>query len=137
MSRMVPALFALVGAAMPVSAFSQNDTVTVEEAMARSREMIAVSDGRCAPNEMTDEIVVCARQRLAPRLPLPAERGPRDGPRRATGEIPAASAAPMRSGSCGVRVQDRCGGGLPVLPILAKTIEFAGKVAGAILDPEE
>lgn len=57
----------------------------------------------CLPNA-SGEIIVCARnqeeEQMRNRIPLPEERADADA-NRVAGEIPRASSAPVRKGSCG------------------------------------
>ena len=122
MSRMALVLAALV--ASPAAAGAQEPPLSAEQALAASHEMIDVAD--CPRDAFDpDQIMVCGKDENAKqRLPLPAERGPREGARRGTGELPAASAAPVRTASCGViQNGEICSGGfslLGVAPLLVK-----------------
>lgn len=134
MSRMAaPIASILVVATSP--AMAQDAPLTAEQAIDNSRQMFSVGGADCAPTAPDDEeIVVCKRTGRAPRLPLPAERGPREGPRTATGEIAAASAAPVRKGSCGVQASDQgCIGGLPIIAGAILLVKMAGK----LIDPDQ
>ncbi|MBC8070770.1 MAG: hypothetical protein IAG13_20755 [Deltaproteobacteria bacterium] len=121
---------ALALAASPLAA----QELTAEQAMENYRAMTAVDVAAdCRRDAGPDEIVVCGRDDSArQRLPFPSESGPRDGPRRATGEIAAASAAPMRSDSCGMRSTDECIGGLSIFQVAGVLFNVARK----LIDPE-
>ena len=132
MSRMALALIALIASAP--AARAQDAPVRAEQALDHYREMTAAPPD-CPRNPFdSDEILVCGKDESAKqRLPLPAERGPRDGPRRATGEAPRASAAAIGGPSCGVLQNGRsCGGGLNVMAGAALLVKGIIKV----IDPE-
>jgi hypothetical protein len=63
-------------------------SVTAEEALKRYETLTTTEAKRCQSRMGTGEILVCGQQRSKYLLPLPEEREARDGPRRATGEIP-------------------------------------------------
>lgn len=108
------------------------EAADADQAMQRYEAMTRVTSPRCQSSGGADEIVVCGRHdpdRF--RLPLPEERhvaGER-GPR---GEVAAASAAPIRTGSCGTLATDTCGGGLPVIGAAM----LLAKAAGKLIDPD-
>jgi len=90
---------------------------------------------RPCPRAQPGEVVVCARpddEQTRYRLPLPEERERADtGPIR--GEVPRASAAPVRQGSCGVVGQPYgCTGGLPV----TGAVMLVGKIVAGLVDPD-
>jgi len=132
MSRMALALFALIAPIAPAAA--QDAAVRAEQALDHYREMTAAPPD-CPRNPFdSDEIMVCGKDESArQRLPLPTERGPSEGPRRATGEAPRASAAPMGGPSCGVLQNGAsCGGGLHVMAAGILLVKGIIKV----IDPE-
>ena len=131
-NRCVFPLLALLAAA---PAAAQAPALDAAQALERAREMTAMPSADCPRNPFDpDEILVCGRDESArQRLPLPAERGPREGPRGATGEVAAASAAPIRSHGCSVmQGGEICSGGISVLaavPLLVKGVI-------TLIDPE-
>jgi len=127
MSRMALALLLLIATAP--SAHAQDAPLSAEEALAESHAMTGGANGADCPRDPfdPDQIMVCGKDDSArQRLPLPTERAPREGARRATGELPAASAVPVRTASCGVIQNGQsCGGGLNALaavPLLVKGV---------------
>lgn len=119
MSRIAIAAFcvsAIFASAPPLMA--QARPVTAEGVLDAYKDMIAVPDARCAAADpISGEILVCGkRDDQRARLPLRGERDAPDGERRATGDMPAASAARMRTGSCGViQNGESCTGGISVM----------------------
>lgn len=105
---------------------------TAEQAIAQSRSLTGVDADGCARQRDASAIIVCGsnlesrRQRLPYRDPSDAGAPP---PR---GEVRAASAAPIRQGSCGALVADKCGGGFSLLAL----IPFAAKLVAKAIDPE-
>lgn len=136
MSRIaVSALCLLAISTCVPSLRAQAGPVTAEAALDAYKDMVAVADARCAgADPVSGEILVCGRrddQRA--RLPLPGERDARDGARRATGDVPVASAARMRAGSCGVvQTGESCTGGLPVLTAARAVIQGIRR----LIDPD-
>jgi hypothetical protein len=109
-SRALFTLFAMTCGA-PVCAQSAD----ADSAMARYRAVTSVVPKRCDKSGGRDEIIVCAEDQTRYRLPLPDERTPRDGPRRATGEVVAASSERVFAGQCGIVQGERiCGKGVKV-----------------------
>ena len=140
MSRMALFLAALIASAP--AARAQEAPLSAEEALATSHAMTGVAAAADCPRDPfdPDQIMVCGSDESArQRLPLPAERGPRAGPRGATGELPAASAAPVRTASCGViQNGEICGGGLSLLalaPLLVKSVIKLADPEGAMEPP--
>lgn len=78
------------------------------------------------PRGQGDEVVVCAPAQ-APRLPLPAERGPPDGPRKPTGD-PRAALDAGDPGACAMR---GCQVGVNVVGIGVAAVRLVGK----LIDP--
>jgi hypothetical protein len=105
---------------------------TADAALAKTRKLTEVDADGCLKARGGEDIVVCGTnpENRAQRLPYPAERDPGRPPPR--GEIQAASSAPMRQGSCGALVTDRCGGGLNILAV----VPFVAKLAVSAVDPE-
>ena len=87
---------------------------TADQALATTRRLTGIDADGCPAARDPDEILVCGSRPddRAQRLPYPAERGPRDAPRHATGEIAAASSAPIRTGHCGAIRGEVCFGGV-------------------------
>lgn len=124
----------IVLAGLVVSMPAAAQETSAEQALSRYGELTSVAPRRrCEGSGDPDEILVCARRQPSPRLPLPAERGARAGPRTATGEVAAASAAPVRPGSCGTRAGEVCNGGLPVFQAVGLLVKLAEK----IVDPDK
>ncbi|WP_442679833.1 hypothetical protein ACSBM8_01090 [Sphingomonas sp. ASY06-1R] len=87
----------------------------------------------CPAPTHANEVVICGNGRVgsADRLPLPDERGPRDGPRTATGEIPRAVQAMADPDICGPQ---SCAGGGPINLIAAAAAGV--KLVRALVDPD-
>lgn len=88
-------------------------------------ERFSILDDPC-PASTEAEVVVCGRQ-PAPRLPSGAERGPLNGPRRATGD-PRAGLENAGNGACVVR---GCQVGVDVIGMGVAAVRLVGK----IIDP--
>jgi hypothetical protein len=75
----------------------------VQQSAALYRDKYRHGDVPCPAPTHANEVVICGSGRggSADRLPLPDERGPRNGPRTATGEIPSAVGALADPDSCG------------------------------------
>ena len=134
MSRMALALIVLI--ALPSPARGQDAPLSAEEALEEYRGLTGSDNAANCPRDPfdPDQILVCGKDESArQRLPLPTERGPSEGPRRATGEAPRASAAPMGGPSCGVLQNGAsCGGGLHVMAAGILLVKGIIKV----IDPE-
>lgn len=78
-------------------------TTLVQQSAALYRDRYRHGYVPCPAPTHANEVVICGSGRggSADRLPLPDERGPRDGPRTATGEIPSAVGALEDPESCG------------------------------------
>ena len=114
-SRTGPAVAALL---LLASAAASAQTVTAEQAMENHRlSFPTVREIDCPTDAAADEVVVCARRGPDPnRMPMPS---PAPG-RRILGEAAGTTEA-MRVGDdpcTTVGPNQRCGGGLPVIPIL-------------------
>ncbi len=97
-------------------ATAQAQMVGAETALAQHRSMTSVATRNCDRTGSGEEIIVCAEDQTKFRLPLRQERGPRDGPRTATGEVKAASSERVFTGQCGITQGERvCGGGVALL----------------------
>lgn len=133
MSRILLLLFAS-GTAQPAD-------VTAETALVRYREKTSVVQPRCKRSPDSQDIVVCAESNAKHRLPLPDERGPPEGLRLASGNIPSASARRVYTGGCGTIQGERmCGGGISILsavPLLFKGIKKLADPDGDIEPPPE
>jgi len=119
MSRRLLALL-LIFLSVNVSAQSLEPNDRTRQLLDKAKLLTGVDADGCLINQSPDEIVVCARTdpNREYRLPLPRLSSAGDrGPRR---EIPAASAARVRQGSCGTVGQNfsGCTGGLDVLSIV-------------------
>jgi hypothetical protein len=136
MSRIAIAAFCVLtifASASPLMA--QAGPVTAEGVLDAYKDMVAVPDARCAgADPISGEILVCGkRDDQRARLPLPGERDARDGERRATGDMPGASAARMRTGSCGVvQTGESCTGGLSVMAAAGVAIQGIKR----LIDPD-
>lgn len=110
---------------------------TAEEALERYRQVFVptpVLD--CPPSADPDEVVVCAKAGPAPyRLPLPvAASAPRPSDRAGGEQLSAMGSGP---GTCTPVGRDqRCNGGLPVIPIAIAVAKAAVQVVGEIIDPD-
>lgn len=136
MSRIAVRAFCLLAALACVPSIrAQTGALTAEDALTNFKEMVAVPDARCAgADPISGEILVCGkRDDQRARLPLRNERDAGDGERRATGDVPGASAARMRTGSCGVvQTGESCTGGLPVVAAARAAIEGIKR----LIDPD-
>lgn len=106
------AVFGTIAVAIP--AFAQTD------AMRRYQRLTQVNADGCIKAQRADEIVVCGSNTLSrqQRLPFPDVRGDGDDQMIIRGEVAAASAAPVRLGSCSTRVgQGSCNKGVRVATI--------------------
>ena len=133
---MTKALFLVLCAIMPglpMAAGAQEAAASdVDQAMQRYDALTRSASARCSGSTTADEILVCGRgDRDRFRLPLPDERHV-EGDRRVRGEVPTASAARVRSGSCGMLSTDTCGGGLPLIGAAA----LVAKAAARLIDPD-
>ena len=129
MSRMALATIALL-AASPASA---QRAVTAEQALARADRLTGVDADGCTRPQKPGEILVCGTPEInrEQMLPFASNRLGKPLPR---GESPTASAAEIRTGSCGV-VQDGrpCNRGLD---LLGAVIPLAIKAITRLVDPE-
>jgi hypothetical protein len=124
-----PSVAAPIGPQAPVP----SKTTPVQQAIALYRDQYRHGYVPCPAPTRANEVVICGNGRggSANRLPLPDERGPRDGPRTATGEIPGAAGGLTNAESC--RSGD-CSGGGPVSLIAAAVAGV--QLVRAIVDPE-
>ncbi|WP_116091209.1 hypothetical protein [Sphingomonas crusticola] len=124
-----PAFAAPIGPEIPPN----SRTTPAQQAIALYRDQYRHGYAPCPVPTHANEVVVCGNGRggSANRLPLPDERGPRAGPRTATGEIPGASGGLANPDSCG---PVDCGGGGPVNLIAAAAAGV--QLVRAIVDPE-
>ncbi len=127
MSRIAAAsCLAFLMSALPANA------QTAEEAIARSKTLTAVDADGCAKRQDAADIVVCGSNVESRRQRLPYREEAEAGAPPPRGEVRAASAAPVRQGSCGALIADKCGGGVSILAL----IPFAAKLVAKAIDPE-
>ena len=122
--------------AVPATASAQSGSV--EEALARHRATIAaVAEERCADETnplQPDEIVVCGRKsQQGNRLPLPTE--PTAGARVA-GTLPSATDALKPETCSAVGPHQSCASMIPILPILVRAVELAGKAVAKLAEDD-
>ena len=82
-------------------AFGSNGA-SAEQALDRYQKLTGVAAKRCVAVSDNAEILVCATDPDRYRLPLPELRTPQTGARQLSGDVVAASAERVRTGSCGV-----------------------------------
>jgi hypothetical protein len=105
-------LLGTIGVSFP--AFAETDAIR------RYHQLTQVNADGCIKAQRGDEIVVCGSSALArqQRLPFPDVRGDGDDQVIIQGEVAAASASPVRLGSCSTRVgQGSCNKGVRVATI--------------------
>ena len=121
------AFLLLIGLAAPTAAAAA-EPVTAEQAIERYRQTFEpVAEIDCPKPKSPDEIIVCGRTGAPEpyRLPLPAEPLPGD---RVFGEPVTAVAAMGSRETCStVGPNQNCGGGLPIIPIVATLLKVAVK----------
>ncbi|MEY4502396.1 MAG: hypothetical protein RIS52_2286 [Pseudomonadota bacterium] len=122
----VPATLAL---ALVEQAAAQERDVSADDAVARSKKRFETDEAKCLRGDDSVEILVCSRRRSPYALPLPGERGPRDGAQTAHGEVSGARDETLSTGSCGVSFGDRCGGGVNVLAAVPLVFQLLRKIA--------
>lgn len=114
-----------IWAAAPLSA----QTITAEEAEDNYRRTFSITEADTNCEDDEGAIVVCARRdNDRHRLPLPVEPTPGV---RLKGDVPNASAERGGAGTercTTVGANQQCSGGLPVIPIVAKTVEAVVKL---------
>lgn len=102
----------------------------VAEMMAVYRDKTAIV--RPCPTAPSADIIVCGRRVQRHRLPLPVEPDP-EGSHIVRGELPRASAKPVKQVSCGVIQGGRpCNGGLSVFAAAG----FLAKLGHKLIDPD-
>lgn len=119
MSRRLLALL-LIFLPLDVSAQSLEPDDRTWQILDKAKLLTGVDADGCLINQAPDEIVVCARADPSREYRLPLPQLGQAGDRVRRGEIPSASAARVRQGSCGTVGQDfsGCTGGLDVLSIV-------------------
>ena len=129
MSRMT-LWFGLALLAAASSASAQRP-VNAETALARAERLTGVDAEGCTRPQRPDEILVCGTPEINREQQLPY--ADRDAARNPKGEAPRASAAAVRTGSCGV-IQDGtpCTGGVNLLA----AVPLAFKMVTKLIDPE-
>ena len=112
MSRSLVLVLALIlpdtAMAQSVSAPGKSPDRTIQ-LMNNAKKLVAVDADGCLINQSRpDEIVVCANAdpNRQHRLPFPGLLAPERGQGGVRGEIPAANATVVRTGSCGTNVND-------------------------------
>ena len=120
-----PALAVPAGPTLPIVSKAS----PVQQSIALYRDKYRHGYVACPAPTHANEVVICGNGRggSADRLPLPDERGPRDGPRTATGDIP--------SGVEGLENPDICGpqscanGQVNLIAAAQKALRLVGALA--------
>ncbi len=124
--RVSVAIFTLI-----LSSSAHSQSVTAEQALANARQKLQANTPKCkpdgvSPSDENDEIVVCSGRSIY-ALPLPDERGPPEGPKRAQNDVPSATSTIPKVCPSGM-----CGG-----VNLFKVAGFAAKALGALIKGED